>query len=1222
MTNHPGIDPIAIAQVDPLHFSLRGSHLIEASAGTGKTWTIAALYVRLVLGHGGQAARLPAQILVLTFTEAATHELRDRIRSRLIQAAACFAGPSVSAEECQDPFLCALRAEYPTAQWAGCARLLDLAAQSMDEAAISTIHGWCNRVLGEHAFDSSQLFHQQLLENLADLTREVAWDYWRACVASLDGRSLDIVLGMWANPDALAAAMSSALTREGLPQVEMDSLQSACRQGMAEQQAQVRVLKAACEATLDDFQAWLESQGGAIKIDARSRGKWLGALRAWVLDDEQIRPALTDTGLAALTPEGLASRWRGEGQVPSWPAGSDVVQTLVAQLPQLSHALRAPVYDHALVWMAQRLQAMLTQRGAMGFDGLLSNLDSALRRAQGEALAQTLRHQFPVVIIDEFQDTDPLQYRIFDRIYRVAEPSPDTALIFIGDPKQAIYGFRGADVQTYLLAAQACAGRVQTLSRNYRSDSLLVQAVNHCFDRHEDGAVFPTARHGESIAFHPVQAEGRAERWFFDGKHPAVLQAAWLTPEDADTLSNTAYRNKAAMLCASQIVQVLRGGAEGQAGFLSAEGLRAVRPSDVAVLVNSRGEAQAVRDALTVQGVRSVYLSDQRSVYASEIAQEIGFILQACAHPQDEAAIRAALATPLLAQSLSQLAQCVDDEWAWDERVEQFQAYAVRWRQAGVLPVLRQVFRDFDVPARLLSLGAAGERQLTDCLHVAELLQQASVQLDSEGALLHYLARQRESAQDAVTEDARRVRLESDDQLVRVVTVHKSKGLEYPLVFLPFVCSGGWPGPKSGPQQLHWGGRRQWLFQLDDAQTQQWALEQLGEEVRKFYVALTRAKFAVWLVLADVDKRSTSGIAHALGDPLKDAWDERCRLYPDQFAWLPDSPQGDEVGQEGWAGISVVSPAQAPGPARRLSRPVLDTPWWIASYSALHWDNAGQAVSWTRPEAPETVTGEILREDFPVHASQPETGDASLALPGFPRGSEAGTFLHGLLEWAGRRNFRQLEGGARDMIARRCAVRGWEAHIDMLYDWLLQFAQTRWLPDLPQAPVLQLNQVQRCLPEMEFWLPVRHLSVQTLDKALTAGTFGAIPRPELEPHLLNGLFKGFIDLTIQVDGRYYLIDYKSNDLGPAWQDYAPDALVKAVCAARYDVQMLMYVLALHRQLRARLPDYDYHRHMGGAVYMFLRGQPSPGQGLISLRPPRVLVDALDALLLGPEPAYD
>lgn len=1225
------ITPDFIPQVDPLRFELRGSHLIEASAGTGKTWTIAALYVRLVLGHGGQPPRLPSQILVLTFTDAAAQELRDRIRSRLSEAAVGFSAAigQDAPEPLPDPFLQDLRAAHPAERWPACARVLDLAAQSMDEASISTIHAWCARVLKEHAFDSANLFEQELLTDLRESQRQVAWDYWRACVARLPAAALDDVLGIWPGPDALDQSLSRLLTREGLPDMGEDDLEQVWSAASAERRAQLLALKAPWPQAVDELQAWLDAQGNQVSIRADHRGGWLQALRDWAASPDLEKPALSPTAWKVLAPQGLDERWKGAGPAPEPPAASRALSRLQADLDSLP-AVRLPVQRHALAWMAARLRQLLARKAAMGFDGLLTGLDAALRGMRGEPLIRTLREQFPVVLIDEFQDTDPVQYRIFDRIYDVADPAPETALIFIGDPKQAIYGFRGADVHTYLQAARACDGRVQTLNRNHRSSTALVQAVNHCFDRHEAPAVFPTGLADETIAFHPVQARGRAESWEIDGQAPSAMTARWIdTDPPGGTLTVDAYCAQAAEWCARQVADLLELGHWGRAGFRSDCGLTAVQPADMAILVNGKDEAWQIREALSRQGVRSVYLSDRRSVYASAVAQELVFILAACVHPEDEQAIRAALATPLLGLDVARLAMLGDDEWAWDGQVERFQSYHQRWRQRGVLPMLRQLLHDFEVPARLLAQGPDGERLLTDCLHLAELLQQASAQLDGEQAVLHYLARQCATPDDdADAEDARRLRLESDENLVRVITIHKSKGLEYPLVFLPFICRGRAARLQDRPHLLTVDGERQWVMQANDAQRRQLLQEQLGEETRKLYVALTRARHAVWLALAVPGKDRVSGIGHVLGEDLRLAWSDRVAAHPDEFAWDPSQPAdaaGSTARQE-----DISDDAADLGPARLLAVPAVRHPWWVASYSALHPTDAQIGSAGSREASPETASEDVLREgrrvvdvagwppepDVPLAASDGLSG----ALSGLPRGSETGTFLHGLLEWAAQRRFRYLDG-ARDLIARRCAVRGWEAHIDTLHAWLLDFVQTAWTPRVPGGPVLRLDRLRASLPEMEFWLPVAQVWVTRLDQLITQATFDAAPRPALAEDRLNGLFKGFIDLCLQGDdGRYYLIDYKSNDLGARPSDYRPSALQAAMCAARYDVQLVMYVLALHRQLRTRLPDYDYERDMGGAIYLFLRGRMAPGQGLLSLRPPPSLIEDLDALFAGQEAA--
>lgn len=1199
--------------VDPLRFELKGSHLIEASAGTGKTWTIAALYVRLVLGHGGQPARLPADILVLTFTEAAARELRDRIRARLSQAAAAFAAPegTDTADAHGDAFLADLRAQYQRHEWPNAARLLDLAAESMDEASIFTIHAWCRRVLREHAFDSGSLFDQDLQTDLREPVRQVAWDYWRSQVAALDGAALDQALSVWPGPDRLLE-LAPLLTLEAPTAPDMP-LARVCDQVAASRRARLQVLKRPWEQGADDLGQWLESiRRGLARYNSANVQRWLGTLRGWATDPAQEFPDLK-TGWDRLVPEGIAGWWSGEGPAPTHALSAALAQ-LKSDLADLPSP-REPLLQHAAGWMALRLQQALSASAQMGFDGLLTSLDLALNGPRGPFLVQTLRHQFPIVLIDEFQDTDPLQYGIFDRIYDVARNDPETALILIGDPKQSIYGFRGADIHTYLRAVHDCSNRVHTLGRNFRASHAMVDAVNRCFGYPRESP-FLTGLSDQTIPFEAVQSQGRDDVWRVRGHAGDALNALWVASrEPGKALAVGSYREQAAVLCAERIASLLALGRAGQAGFDEAgQDFRAVRPSDVAVLVNNHGEARQIRSALAQAGLRSVFLSERDSVYDSSLAQELLVCLQACAQPEDERAVRAALATPLLGLSVMRLDALVEDESAWDERVGRFQAYHQCWRQRGVLPMLRALLHDFDVPARLLAGGADGERQLTDCLHLAELLQQASGHLDGEQAVLRFLDQQRQSTTD---EDARRLRLESDEGLVRVVTVHKSKGLEYPLVFLPFVCAAPSVRRDRGPVRLMQGGRSVWVMEPDEDQTRQLALERLGEEVRKLYVALTRARHAAWVVLGPLKALGDSGIGRVLGEDLQAAWDELAGDGTGAVVW-------DRAGGgDGLPRFREEAPPP-PGPARELSRPVVARPWWIASYSALHRPDAVHGGGEMMSAAPQSPSEDVLRENRSALASvgmELETSSEE-ELPGplrdFPRGSDAGTFLHGLLEWAGQRQFRHLDD-ARDLIARRCKVRGWEAHIDGLHQWLLGVASAHWRLVPADGPVLRFDRVQACLPEMEFWLPVAGVDVAGLDALITARFFPGVDRPRLAPAWLNGMFKGYIDLVLRADDRYYLVDYKSNDLGPRASDYGSPALVRAMCAARYDVQMLVYVLALHRQLKARLPDYDYDRDMGGAVYLFLRGQETFGQGLLAQHPPKSLIEALDAWFRGGNP---
>ncbi|MBS3804183.1 MAG: exodeoxyribonuclease V subunit beta [Oleiphilaceae bacterium] len=1241
-------------RLEPLALPLHGSRLIEASAGTGKTFTIALLYVRLILGHGEMAATgralTPRDILVVTFTEAATKELRDRIRRRLTEAAEMFhADPDSvpSRPEGRDP-LQDLRASYRTEQWPGCARLLQLAAESMDEAAVHTIHGWCNRMLKEHAFDSGGLFNQNLETDQSELFGQVIRDYWRTFVNELDADSAEAYLAEVPSPEALQKQVRGLLGfLSQLPEAEASP-----RELLAEQVAERRRVfdsaRAGLPDQIDDFLAVYQAARKAKQVNGTKMRQdrvqdWMDKLLTWSEGRDMAAPSLTDAAWARLSPHGLEEAWKGGAA----PANHPLIRIVVGLERQ--RALSAPpelFWLHSAHWASVRLEREKQRRGELGFDDLLSRLDEALRSDDGERLSNTIRQQFPVAMIDEFQDTDPVQYRIFDRVYRIAENRPEQGFFMIGDPKQAIYKFRGADIHTYLSARAATQGRHVTLPKNFRSAQGQVKASNRVFEYAETarsrGAFL--FRNGPDAAANPlpfvgVDAHGRSETFQVEDAVPAAM--TFWTHNNDDNKGDIVQATAEA--CASEVVRLLNLGVRGKAGFVEMvndrQYMRPLRSADIAILVNKGAEAIMIRSALSARGVKSVYLSDRASVLDTPQATDVLRWLQACAEPERDRLVRAALATATLDLGWQRLDHLRRNELAWEDQIEDFRKLRQVWREQGVLAMIRRILSQFQVPARLLQADS-GERALTDVLHIAELLQQASQQVDGEQALIRYLGDMiAEASQQAA---ALQVRLESDADLVQVVTVHKSKGLEYPLVFLPFATSCRPTARKDSPLTWHnEQGDLELTFSADDDSLNKADQERLGEDIRKLYVALTRARYATWVGAPDIkgeERRSALGYLAGLDDA----------------STLADC-LGQMVADQPFMSVSAMPAAasdryQPPRPpamvaALRPARPER-APWWIASYSAIRYhaaetvlDYPGQALvpGASASAEPETAAAERQREeaDKPATAkSRPlqKPAPEERRIHGFYRGAEPGTFLHGLLEWCAEPGFGHLPerlSALKLMLSQRCGVRGWQPWAEPLANWLNDLIETPLplprQPDLSE-PFVPLGALTRTVPEMEFWFASQHVDTRALDRIvcahtlLDAGPDTKASRPEVDHMQLNGMLKGFIDLVFEHEGRYYVADYKSNYLGPDDSSYTAEAMALVVAEKRYDLQYALYLLALHRLLRARLPEYDYDTHIGGAVYLFLRGNGAPGAGVHQDRPDRAMIDALDALFRGGKPA--
>ncbi|MFB4394383.1 MULTISPECIES: exodeoxyribonuclease V subunit beta [unclassified Pseudomonas] len=1205
-----------------LSFPLRGSQLIEASAGTGKTFTISALYLRLVLGHGGEQgfARelLPPQILVVTFTDAATKELRERIRARLAEAARFFRGELDGA----DPLLHQLRDDYPADQWGRCASRLEVAVQWMDEAAVSTIHGWCQRMLREHAFDSGSLFTQTLETDHSELLGQVMRDYWRRFCYSMHGEALAWVRSHWVSPSALLPRIRPLFGRADAAQEV--SPHALIDEALQQRAAKLVELKAPWSRWAEELQdichtAVAAKQADGRKLQARYFEPWFDKLRAWAGDEQAVELDL-GTGFTRLTPTGLAEAWK-VGEPPDHPA-LHAMQMLPTQLKNLPGP-DAQVLEHAAAWVSARFEVEKRRRAEMGFDDMLLRLEYALSGEAGERLAGLIREQFPVALIDEFQDTDPVQYGIFQRIYKINENNPETGLFMIGDPKQAIYAFRGADIFTYLAARRATAGRLHSLDTNYRSSQAMVEAVNRVFLQAEAraegrGAFLFREADDNPLPFVDVRAKGRSEQLLIDGQ-PCVALQCWQLHSD-EPVSSAHYRQQMAASCASHIVALLNGGQRQVTGFSRDGVITPCLPSDIAILVRDGREAQLVRAELAMRSVRSVYLSDKDSVFAAQEAHDLLAWLKACAEPDSERLLKAALASLTLDLPLLELERLNQDERVWEAWVMRFRLYRETWQRQGVLPMLRRLLHDFQLPRTLIG-RSDGERVLTNLLHLAELLQQAAGELDGEQALIRHLAEQLAGSGHAGEEQI--LRLESDEQLVKVVTIHKSKGLEYPLVYLPFICTSK---PVDGQRlPLAWHdseGNAHLTLTPGDEEIARADDERLAEDLRLLYVALTRAQHACWLGVADLKRGSQkvsqlhrSALGYLLGGGESLATSGQLTLWLQRLC-------GD------YASIAHMAPPEANTqryiarddgaellPARKPRRAASEQ-WWIASYSALRIGD--QTLGADSSQAQQLLDDEGLDAQRAREVAA-ESGD----IHRFPRGPNPGTFLHGLLEWAGREGFAEVSAQPaliERMVGQRCNRRDWTGWIPALNQWLQQLLDQP-LALTAEGPELRLSQLRQYQIEMEFWFASHKVDAVRLDQLVTRATHGGAARPAALATQLNGMFKGFIDLAFELDGRYYVADYKSNWLGPDDQAYSALAMEQAILEHRYDLQYVLYLLALHRQLRARLPDYDYDHHIGGALFIFLRGIGSSGHGLTFTKPPRALIEQLDALFSGAaEPA--
>ncbi|MBJ7582678.1 exodeoxyribonuclease V subunit beta [Aeromonas veronii] len=1176
--------------LNTLRFPLHGERLIEASAGTGKTYTIAGLYLRLLLGHGplieeGADAGQPSaherplsvtEILVVTFTEAATAELRGRIRGRIHEARLAF-----MRGESKDALLSQLLAEVEDHELA--ARRLLAAERQMDEAAVFTIHGFCQRMLKQNAFESGALFETEFLTDDSQLRLQAVSDYWRAEFYPVDKALASAVRALWPSPAALLREMGSWLDNSELeihPALGDETLAARHQAAMS----RIAAVKSEWLAQMDEIRR--QTDGQVSRYTGKNYEGWLAKIADWAQDESSgyaIPKELERFGQTV-----LEENLKKGGAVPTLPLFSQIDE-LLASRP----GIRDLILQRAAKVVRSRMQASKRQAHQLSFDDLLKDLDGALGSSLGERLCERIRATYRVAMIDEFQDTDPQQYRIFHRLYG---GHTDTALLMIGDPKQAIYGFRGADIFTYIQARRNVSAHY-TLGRNWRSSSALVGAVNGLFERAKDPFIYEA-----DIPFLPVEAQGKSKALLLDGATAPVLHCWQLTGQP--TFNRGDYQSKMARATAAEIHRLLTLAREGKAQI----GDKAVKAGDIAVLVRTGAEGKLVQQELARLAIASVYLSNRESVLEQVEAREILLILHACQNPSEERSLRAALATGLFDLDAKALDGLASDERAWESAVQEFMEYRKIWHRRGVLAMLRALLHRRNLASSLLA-SPYGERRLTNFLHLGELLQQASGELDGEYALLRWLG---EAVSRPNGQDAEQVlRLESERKLVQIVTIHKSKGLEYPLVFLPFICSHRTAETPLYHEADEAGNRTILDLTGADSSLAEADRERLAEDLRLLYVALTRGVYATWLGLAPV--RAGAGKSEktdlhrtAIGYLLQKGEEGDAGTLATALTDLAQALPGVAVGEP-----SLTRPAPLPAEAETPGEPTvrafqgqLERDWWISSYSGLAAQGNGHGKGvLANPGFDDEVATEAA-----VTVQEEEAPAPSIFT--FPKGARPGTLLHSLFETI------DFEHAGGESLAQHIAAlltqegfdEGWAPVLQQQVEAVLDTSLETGLGDPVRLRDLAPERKQ---VELEFFLPMGRVTAPALTALCQQHDPLSRGGKPLGFATVQGMLKGFIDLVFEWQGRWYLLDYKSNHLGMSPADYGRPALERAMREHRYDLQYQLYSLALHRLLALRLPGYDFDRHFGGVFYLFLRGMPQGG--IFHARPSRELVLGLDEL---------
>ncbi len=1135
---------------------LFGKHLIEASAGTGKTYNITRLYLRFLL----ERKLTVEQILVMTFTKDATEELRGRIDNSIREAINNWDKLVKSDEYFQAIASKITKNEALT--------LLKKALLYLDEAAIFTIHGFCKRVLSQHAFATGMTFNAEMENDCQALLIEASEDFYRY-LAKENADDFTLLAAFWPTPQHFVAQFSPAIRQN--VDVEVLSVDYHIERFM--QQAQVGK-----EALVSNQEFLFSILVDPHKERVKRQQEYLALLEwlnAVLVDIENAKVSMPNAFFNG-------TRYSRKKEKEDLNAIFAPLKTLQKQQKNLLKNIeKAPAFMIVLqgvLAIRQALAEKKQQLNQLSFDDLIIKLAQALKNDEKQQLAQTLYEQYPVALVDEFQDTDPQQFTILQHIYFQQKNS---ALYLIGDPKQAIYAFRGGDIFAYLSARQYC-DQQWLMDTNWRSSALMIQGYNRLFWGDHLSAPAQDV-FGYNIPYSQVKVSPKGEALTPLDKQYQALQFVHFSEIDkADKASLQGLRPVMATWCAQEINRLLA---------TNSHKTTKLQAKDIAILVRDGSEAAEIKTALLAQGLSSVYLSDRTNLLNSQEAQQLLGILKGILFVENERLFNAALADPLFGFTPQRFYCYQQDLQQWQQLKYSFAQLRDQWQHKSFIGMALSLLHH-----HFVINDEEKDRILTNLIHLFELLQQASQRHQDGQALLFWFEQQ---LNQEIPEVEAQLRLESDESLIKVVTQHGSKGLEYPVVFIPFATRHKDPlmfGNKSVTLINYHDEQGQLRLSLDGAEKAKQAMqnEAYAETIRLLYVAVTRAEQRCYILTANFKNKENSPLGrtlkwqketeitsaltelaqqqqHAIGVTVVQVCDGKLLLPHNEQCFI--SKQSEKT----------IKAAQFTGKIERN--------WWLSSFSSL-----SKNIRYSSVSAPDRDQNSYV--DNSVENQQSPYLRFNLA-----KGAHTGNLLHNILE---KTDF-TLANWQETMSKPLAHYGDLLTHSVVGYGEVATQAQQQaaliaWLNEIINTPLnqektLSLSKLslQDTLRESEFYFPMEQAKAPQLIQLLADHRQSSQHKTSTHqlylPHYqkLHGMMHGFIDLIFQYQGKFYLADYKSSHLGDHFNDYQFSSLASNIEKNHYDLQYLIYALALHRYLQQRIENYSVKEHFGGVYYLYLRG---------------------------------
>ncbi|ADA79026.1 exodeoxyribonuclease V subunit beta [Francisella tularensis] len=1204
--------------------TLQGRHIIEASAGTGKTFNITKLYIRLLL----EKKLLPSNILVMTFTKDATQEIIGRVEKEIRDVLASYTDEKKESD----------KENY---------KHLKRSLLEIDEAAIFTIHGFCKKVLSEQAFASGIEMDVSMEVDTSDILQKVVEDFFRKHINKSETNFGYLQIYKLHTPEKFLDDLENIirsnyeiLTKQAISLDEFKILKK--------QQLELFINN---HDIVDDFLSKL----GKGELQGKRVDEYYRVLEWLKLDNQTLFPE----NISIITD----GRKISAKLIKPIFIGIKELRDLQQEIKQ---AQAAQFIRKACLQIRQDFAKAKEQKGVLDFDDLITKLCQSVKKSP--ELVKTLQKQYPVALIDEFQDTDAEQYEILDTIYPLKNSSShshegrnlltnglnlkDTRLreydsssdqndsnlllLMIGDPKQAIYGFRGGDIFTYLKAKDSCPEENQwSMDTNWRSTGEMIKAYNRLFYKQdyqpEEEGQIGTNIFSDGIGYQLVKASPDADKKTkdFDDNFKPINYFYYEVAED-DNKSD--IDTNLSLWTVNEITRLLN--------------TQKVAENDIAILVENGKQAKIIQQALQAKNLSSVYLSQRDNVYHSQEAKEILALMEGINDLENKSMLKRALSTSLLGGRADKFISYIDenDVSAWDDEIEKAKSLRQQWHKYGFMTFIMQIIHE-----NFTQRADSKERIITNILHLAELIKVAENKYKHSNQLIKWYRHQLNNTATSEGE----LRLESDDNLIKIITIHGSKGLEYSVVFIPFACYASTKKfETSNFTKYYDGDLKQTVYKIgkDDSVKQQADKEVIEELMRLFYVAVTRAEHRCYIGVAKYNNSEKSPLARFLGYQKDDDWLEKIQ-----------SITANPANQSLLINIADMREFSLKNLSSKDKNSDYDT--LKANYISKLENDSWEMLSFSKISKSKVQNTALEKEIDEAEDDKTQASDRKLAFRfTASKGADMGNILHNVLEHTDF-SLDEIDGNLLQEQMDRYKVVAAE-DFDNLKLWLEECLEAH-IPYIDTSFSSSNESIQyglfdikdkgfclktipnsKTLKEAEFYFPVKNenlyktnileilqeyrelTKLKTYSHSYVGGNLPTNYQDLRDTRLreygnltnvsnqkIFGMLHGFIDLIFEYEGKFYVADYKSNYLGDTLEDYNQQAMQEKNQSSFYDLQYLIYSVALDKYLRQNIESYNYEKHFGGVYYFYLRGMKD-GYGVYRARPNLEIINKLASLFNG------